>query len=78
MADPVFFPLPEPLTIAKIAELTGANPARGSDTARRICRSCSARGCRPEDVTFFDNARYGKALAETRAGACFVRRAIPR
>ena len=71
MADPVFFPPPKPLTIARIAELTGASPARGSDTARRIAGVAALVAAGPEDVTFFDNARYGEALATTRAGACF-------
>jgi UDP-3-O-[3-hydroxymyristoyl] glucosamine N-acyltransferase len=71
MADPVFFPPPAPLTIARIAELTGANPAAGSDTTRRIAGAAALAAAGPHDVTFFDHARYGEALAATRAGACF-------
>ena len=71
MADPVFFPPPAPLTIAEIASLTGASPARGADAGRQIRGVAALAAAGPEDISFFENARFTEALADTRAGACF-------
>ena len=71
MANPVFFPAPIPLTIAKIAELTGSSLQNHADTKRSIAGIATIAAAGPADVTFFQNARYDEALSATLAGACF-------
>jgi UDP-3-O-[3-hydroxymyristoyl] glucosamine N-acyltransferase len=69
MAAPVFFPQPAALTIAEIARLTGAEVRGASDRSISGIAALSAAG--PQDIAFFENRRYAKALAATSAGACF-------
>lgn len=69
-----FFESPGGMPLADIAALTGANV--GADEARLavvIAGVASLEDARPGDLTFYDNARYSKALALCRASACFVK-----
>jgi UDP-3-O-[3-hydroxymyristoyl] glucosamine N-acyltransferase len=71
MAEPVFFPAPTPLTIAQIAELTGAALPPGADVNRRIESIAALAAAGPAEITFFENPSLAADLATTRAGACF-------
>lgn len=70
MAEPVFFPEPTPLTVAEIAELTGAGLPSGSDTRKYIRGVAALAAAGPEDLTFFENRHYADELAKTKAGVC--------
>jgi UDP-3-O-[3-hydroxymyristoyl] glucosamine N-acyltransferase len=71
MAEPNFFPAPTPLTIAQIAELTGASLPSDADAARRINGAAALAAAGPNDITFFENRSFGAELRATKAGACF-------
>ncbi len=73
MADPRFFSAPAPLTLAEIAELTGAQPAPGFDAALRIVDIAPLGAAAPDTISFLDNRRYTEAFTKSRAGACIVR-----
>lgn len=71
MADPVFFAISKPLSVAEIAELSGAKLVAGADGGRRITGIATLERAGAADVTFFADSRYSRAVAATRAGACF-------
>jgi UDP-3-O-[3-hydroxymyristoyl] glucosamine N-acyltransferase len=71
MAELAFFAPPTPMTIAEIAELTGARPGQGADLQRRISDVASLDRAGADDIAFFEDVRLIDALAATRAGACF-------
>ena len=73
MADPRFFSAPAPLTLAEIAELTGAQPAPGFDAALRIVDIAPLGAAAPDTISFLDNRRYTEAFTKSRAGSCIVR-----
>jgi UDP-3-O-[3-hydroxymyristoyl] glucosamine N-acyltransferase len=72
MAQPTFLEQPPSSTLAEIAALTQADlvdPSRGSQQVRGLA-SLDEAG--PMHLTFFDNLKYAKQLASTKAGACLV------
>jgi UDP-3-O-[3-hydroxymyristoyl] glucosamine N-acyltransferase len=71
MAEPVFFPEPAPLTIAQIADLTGARQASASYADSRINGVAALQVAGPTDVSFLENRRHADDLRKTKAGACF-------
>ena len=72
MADPKFFEVAPPLSVADIAALTGAHLGPGTDTARKISGVAPLEAAGPGDATFFNNSRrFADALAKTNAGLCF-------
>jgi UDP-3-O-[3-hydroxymyristoyl] glucosamine N-acyltransferase len=71
MADPLFFSPPSPLSLAEIAELTGARPLAGTRLDKLIRGAAALESAGPDDIAFFANRRYAGAVARTRAGACF-------
>jgi UDP-3-O-[3-hydroxymyristoyl] glucosamine N-acyltransferase len=71
MAEPVFFPVPTPLTIAEIADLTGARLSADANIDRCIHGAAALAAAGPGDITFFENVRFAAELERTRAGACF-------
>src|SRR6266851_2274235 len=76
MADPRFFRVAGPFTVAEIARRSGAAVA-GAGEAQRILRDVApldAAG--PDDLPFLDNRKYVTAFRETRAGAAFVQSAL--
>lgn len=74
MSEPVFFAARVALTVAEIAEMSGA-PAPGQPMAsRRITGVAPIDRASPSDLTFCDNGRYVPALRTTRAGACLLGR----
>ena len=72
MAEPVFFPAPTPLTIAQIAEMTGAKPRGPVDAARTIGGLAPLNRAGPNDLTFLDNAKYTGGLKAARPGVCLI------
>ncbi|MEO8668962.1 MAG: UDP-3-O-(3-hydroxymyristoyl)glucosamine N-acyltransferase [Bauldia sp.] len=71
MADPLFFAPPAPMSIAQIAELTGAKPVAGARLDKLVSGAAALDSAGPEDLAFFVDRRYTSSLALTRAGACF-------
>ena len=72
MADPKFFEVAPPLSVADIAALTGAHLGPGTDTAHKISGVAALEAAGPGDATFFNNSpRFADALAKTNAGLCF-------
>lgn len=73
MSDPVFFTAAATgLTLAEIAAAAGTGLPEGVDPDRRFSGSASLESAGPDHLAYMDNARYGDALAATRAGACLV------
>jgi len=72
MADPVFFRLAAPLSLADIASMTGAVLREGDDSARMVSGVAPLDRAGPDDLVFLDNARYAPDLDKTQAGACLV------
>jgi UDP-3-O-[3-hydroxymyristoyl] glucosamine N-acyltransferase len=71
MAEPTFFSPAATLTIAEIAELTGARLSDGADRSLRIAGVGPLDLAGPGDVSFLESASYLPHLAGTRATACF-------
>jgi len=72
MSDPHFFPLPAPLSLAEVIALSGAKP-RGDAAADIVIRGVSTLAeAGPDDLVFFDSARYLDDFAKTRARACIT------
>lgn len=72
MADPRFFRVAGPFTVAEIARRTGATIA-GAALADRVLRDVAPlQTATPDDLSFLDNQRYLDALKATCAGAVFV------
>jgi UDP-3-O-[3-hydroxymyristoyl] glucosamine N-acyltransferase len=70
MGDPRFFAPPEPIALADIAELTGAE-LRG-DGGRVITGVAAIEQAGPSDLAYLDNAAYASAIATTRAAALVI------
>jgi UDP-3-O-[3-hydroxymyristoyl] glucosamine N-acyltransferase len=70
MHDTRFFPAPEAVRLAEVAELTGARLARG-DPEALILGAAPLESAVRGDVTFLDNPKYVKHLGSTEATACF-------
>ena len=66
------------LTVSEIAAMTGALSGAPSMPAaeRRIVDVAALERAAPWDLSFLDNKRFATAAATTRAGACFVTKAL--
>ncbi len=73
MADPHFFHHHGPLTLAQIAQKTGATLPEGVDPARVMTDVAPLDTAAPDQLSFIDNRKYQAAFKESRAGACFMR-----
>ncbi|MCW5696627.1 MAG: UDP-3-O-(3-hydroxymyristoyl)glucosamine N-acyltransferase [Bauldia sp.] len=71
MADPVFFPPPEPLTLADIVALTGAEAPPDAPPDRLIAGAAPPDRAGEDDVTFLEGSRHLASVRATRAAACF-------
>ena len=71
-ADPRFFDVAGPFTLAELAELTGAQLPDGADGAAQVSGIAPLEVAGPDDLSFLENKRYLPSFLETRAGACFV------
>jgi UDP-3-O-[3-hydroxymyristoyl] glucosamine N-acyltransferase len=72
MSERQFFKRPVGLTLARIAELTGAALRDGARRDHVITNVGPLDLAGPDDLTFFDNVRYNDVLATTHAGACLM------
>jgi len=72
MADPRFYSVAGPFTLAELADLCAGKLAPGSESGRLIRDVASLAEAGPDHVTFLDNPRYAQAFAESQAGACIV------
>lgn len=72
MADPRFFALAGPFTVAEIAQRIGAEIAGPADPDRVLRDVAPLESATPDDLSFLDNRRYLAAFRETRAGAVIV------
>lgn len=71
-----FFPLPEPMTLAAVAQLAGAELAAGQGAGavgERLVRGLSTLDAAgPDDLVFCDTFLYAERMATTAAGACIT------
>lgn len=72
MADPRFYNAGAPITLSRIAELTGATLSVGSDAHLMVADVAPLSVATKRDVSFLSNARYLADFAVSGAGACFV------
>ena len=72
MHESPFFPRGSGLSLGELAELTGAALGEGSDPDRRVTGLAPLDAAGPDDLSFFDNPRYGDELAATGAGCIIV------
>ncbi|HKW55109.1 MAG TPA: UDP-3-O-(3-hydroxymyristoyl)glucosamine N-acyltransferase [Stellaceae bacterium] len=76
MADPRFFRVAGPFTVAEIARRSGATIA-GAGEGQRVLRDVAPLdAAAPDQLTFLDNRKYVAAFRATRAGAAFVQSAL--
>jgi UDP-3-O-[3-hydroxymyristoyl] glucosamine N-acyltransferase len=76
MADPRFFAVASPMTVARVAELTGTRIG-GAGKADLLLRDVAALNtARSDHLTFLDNRKYLGDFRSTRAGAAFVQEAL--
>ena len=74
MADPRFFSVAGPFSLAALAGFADAELADGVDGAKRIVDIAALDDACGDDISFLDNRRYTEAFKRSRAGACIVRR----
>jgi UDP-3-O-[3-hydroxymyristoyl] glucosamine N-acyltransferase len=72
MTEPKFFKAAVTLTLAEIAERTGACLPDGVPRELRITNVAPLDRAGPSDLAFFDNAKYVNDLQSTHAGACLI------
>ncbi|MDP4024129.1 UDP-3-O-(3-hydroxymyristoyl)glucosamine N-acyltransferase [Methylobacterium sp. NEAU 140] len=72
MSHAVFFTPVAGLRLGAVAEAAGASLPAGADPDRILLGAAPLESAGPDDLAYMDNARYGAALAGTRAGACLV------
>lgn len=72
MADPLFFRNNGPFTLARLAELTGAELAHAPDPSRAMRDVAPLATATEEQLSFLDNVKYKADFLTTKAGACFV------
>lgn len=72
MPDRRFFTAAPPLTLARLAEISGAELSPGTDASRRFADVAPLDQAGPDDVSFLDNRKYVAAFRRSRAGACCV------
>jgi UDP-3-O-[3-hydroxymyristoyl] glucosamine N-acyltransferase len=72
MAELLFFERPAGLTLADIANLTGAMARGGAPLDRRITNIASLDQAGPWDLAFLDRPRFADDLKATRAGICLL------
>ncbi|GJE43502.1 UDP-3-O-(3-hydroxymyristoyl)glucosamine N-acyltransferase [Methylobacterium soli] len=72
MSDTVFFSTNHSLSLGDIAEAAGISLPAGADPATMFTGAAPLESAGRRDLAYMDNARYGDALAATRAGACLI------
>jgi len=77
MSEPVFFRRhTRGLTLAEVANLTGAAPPPAPLLTRRIVNVAPLDRAGPHDISFFENKSHGTAAAATHAGVCLTTAAL--
>jgi len=76
MADPRFFRVAGPFTVAEIARRSGAIIAVAGDGHRMLRDVAPLDTAGPEHLSFLDNRKYVATFRATRAGAVFVQSAL--
>ncbi len=71
-ADPRFFDVAGPFTLAQLAEMTESALADGANGAIELAGIAPLEVAGPSDLSFLENKRYLPSFLETKAGACFV------
>ena len=72
MADPRFFTVSGPFTVAALAKIAGAALAATADGDKKIVDIAPLGDAGEHDISFIDNKRYLRVFEGTRAGACIV------
>lgn len=72
MTSTHFFAATTTLSLGAIAEAAGVSLPAGADPAALVTGAAPLESAGPSDLAYMDNARYGEALAATRAGICLV------
>jgi UDP-3-O-[3-hydroxymyristoyl] glucosamine N-acyltransferase len=72
MPDSRFFGRPVSFPLSRLAEIGGCVLAEARFAFRAISGVATPETAGSGDLTFFSNARYRSALAETKAGACVI------
>jgi UDP-3-O-[3-hydroxymyristoyl] glucosamine N-acyltransferase len=73
LADPRFFTLAAPKTLADIAGVSGVALPDGAESGRTLVDVAPLHLATPAHLSFFDNRKYLEAFRTSRAGACFIR-----
>ena len=73
MADPRFYSVSKPLSLAEIAELSQSSLQSGADGAAVFDDVASLDQAGLSHVSFLDNRLYVEAFSKSKAGACFLR-----
>jgi UDP-3-O-[3-hydroxymyristoyl] glucosamine N-acyltransferase len=72
MADPRFFKNAGPMTLARLAEITGATLSAPGESGRNMADVAPLDVAQAVHVSFIDNIKYRDQFTATRAGACFA------
>ncbi|HEV2541429.1 MAG TPA: UDP-3-O-(3-hydroxymyristoyl)glucosamine N-acyltransferase [Methylobacterium sp.] len=72
MSEPVFIAPKGGLTLGAVAEACGVPLPEGTDPAQAVTGAAPLETAGPSELAYMDNARYGDALAATRALVCLV------
>lgn len=60
------------LTIAQIAEITGAKLSQGSDPTKKIFDVATLEGADESKISFLNSGQYFEKFLQSQAGACFA------
>lgn len=72
MEHPGFFKIAGPFSLGDLLKNSEARPGPDVDTGLEICNVMPLDEAGASHVTFFNNPKYLKSYAKTRAAACFV------
>jgi len=72
MADPRFFTVAGPFTLAQLAEIAGAELAPGADPAKVVRDVAALEQAGDEEIGFLDNRKYIAAFVASKAGAAII------
>lgn len=72
MADPRFFTVAGPFTLARLAEISGSQLGEGADGNAQFSDVASLEQAGPADISFLDNRKYVAAFVASKAGAAIV------
>ena len=73
MADPRFFDVRGPLSVAQVCEVAGATAPEGVDMTREVLDVAPLESASSSDISFLDNTKYVKSMTASKAGYCLMR-----